>query len=141
MGDTRTPIHMQMLVNIVNISLGYLFIFVFKWDYRYIMNRRPCTASNYVFISHRVPYDRLNRTCCCRALNKVLGKRKHGFHITRKTFASRMLKSKTNTDTIVDFLGHSDKSIILKYLATDGYTMRQCALSLKGIEVEGGMLA
>ena len=109
--------------------------------YRYIMNGRPCVASNYIFISHRVPYGRLSRSCCSRALHKALDKRKNGFHITRKTFASRMLMSRTNTDTIADSLGHSDSSTVLKYLATDGDTMRQCALSLKGIEVKGGMLS
>ncbi|ACV63057.1 integrase family protein [Desulfofarcimen acetoxidans DSM 771] len=109
--------------------------------YRYIMNGRPRVTSDYVFITHRVPYGKLNTSCCRRALNKALNKRKHGFHIIRKTFASRMLKSKTNVDTIANSLGHSDTSTVLKYLATDGDTMRQCALSLKGIEVKGGMLS
>jgi len=36
---------------------------------------------------------------------------------------------------IADSLGHNDTSTVLTYLATDGDTMRQCALSLKGIEV------
>lgn len=109
--------------------------------YRYIMNGRPRTPSDYLFINHRVPYDKLHPGCCRRALNKVLNKRKNGFHITRKTFASLMLKNKTNTDTIADSLGHSNNSTVLKYLSTDSNTMRQCALSLKSIEMEGGMLS
>ena len=52
-----------------------------------------------------------------------------------------MLKSKTNTDTIADSLGHSNNSTVLKYLATNSNTMRQCALSLKNIEMEGGILS
>lgn len=102
--------------------------------YRYIMNGRPHMPSDYLFITHRVPYDKLHAGCCHRALNKVLNKRRNGFHITRKTFASFMLKNKTNTDTIADSLGHSNNSTVLKYLATDSNTMRQCALSLKSIE-------
>lgn len=109
--------------------------------YRYIMKGRPCVASDYVFVSHRVPYGRLSTSCCRSALNKALDKRKNGFHVTRKTFASRMLKSRTNTNTIADSLGHSDNSTVLKYLATDGDTMRQCALSLNGIKVKGGILS
>lgn len=31
-GDTKTPMLLQLLINIVNIVAGYLFIFVFKWD-------------------------------------------------------------------------------------------------------------
>ncbi len=109
--------------------------------YRYIMNGRPNMPSDYVFIAHRVPYDKLNPGCCRRALNKVLDKQKNGFHITRKTFASCLLKSKTETDTIADSLGHSNNSTVLKYLSTDSNTMRQCALSLKNIEVERGILS
>ena len=109
--------------------------------YRYIMNGRLRMPSDYLFINHRVPYDKLHPGCCRRALNKVLDKRKNGFHITRKTFASFMLKNKTNTDTIADSLGHSDNSTVLKYLATNSNTMRQCALSLKNIEMEGGILS
>lgn len=109
--------------------------------YRYIINGRPYVASDYVFISHRVPYDRLNTSCCRRALNKALNKQQNGFHITRRTFASRMLKSRTNTNTIADSLGHSNNSTVLKYLSTDGDSLRQCALSMKGIEVLGGVLS
>ncbi|MBC8343930.1 MAG: tyrosine-type recombinase/integrase [Bacteroidetes bacterium] len=107
--------------------------------YRYIMSGRPHMPSDYVFITHRVPHDKLHASCCRRALNKVLDKK--GFHITRKTFASCMLKSKTETDTIADSLGHSNNSTVLKYLSTDSNTMRQCALSLKNIEVKGGILS
>ncbi|MCB2354401.1 tyrosine-type recombinase/integrase [Clostridium estertheticum] len=108
--------------------------------YRYIIDGRPCGDSHYVFITHRVPYGRLDTSCCKRALAKVLDKKKTGFHITRRTFASRMLKTKTNTETIAVALGHSDNSTVLKYLSTDADTMRKCAISLKGIELKGGML-
>ena len=109
--------------------------------YQYITNGRPCMVSEYVFISHRVPYGRLGTSSCRRALNKTLDKQKHGFHLTRKTFATRMLISKTNTDIIADSLGHRNNSTVLKYLATDGDTMRQCSLTLKGIEVKGEVLS
>ena len=41
--------------------------------YRYIMQGRPSTSSEYVFISHRVPYSRLGRGACARALKQALG--------------------------------------------------------------------
>ncbi len=104
--------------------------------YRYILNGRPKVVSDYVFVNHRVPYDKLNTSCCRKALNKSLNKDMHGFHITRKTFASKMLKSKVNVDTIADSLGHSDCSTVHEYLATDATSMKQCALSLRGIEVK-----
>lgn len=109
--------------------------------YKYILKGRPKVVSDYVFVNHRVPYDKLNTSCCRKALNKALNKKMHGFHITRKTFASRMLKNKVNTDTIADSLGHSNCSTVHEYLATDANSMKQCALSLKGIEVKGGLLS
>lgn len=108
--------------------------------YKYIMEGRPKSDNDYVFITHRVPYGKLNEGCGHRALDKMLNECKKGFHITRRTFASRLLKSKTNTDTIANLLGHSDSGTVLKYLSTDENMMRQCALSLKGIEVKGGLL-
>lgn len=33
MGDTKTPMYMQVMVNIINIGLGYLLIFVLRWDF------------------------------------------------------------------------------------------------------------
>jgi integrase len=108
--------------------------------YKYILNGRPKVLSDYVFISHRVPYDKLHRNICRRVLIKILNKKNYGFHITRKTFASRMLKNKVKTDTIADSLGHSNCSTVHEYLATDANSMKKCALSLKGIEVGGGML-
>jgi integrase len=109
--------------------------------YKYILNGRPEVISDYVFVNHRVPYDKLNTDCCCKALNKALHKKMNGFHITRKTFASRMLKNKVTTDTIADSLGHSNCSTVHEYLATDANSMKQCALSLKGIELKGGLLS
>lgn len=108
--------------------------------YRYIIHGRPESSSDYIFISHRVPYSGLERSICARALKKALTNDSHGFHITRKTFASRMLINKTKPDMIAEALGHSDNSTVMKYLSTDSETMRQCALSMEGIEVKGGLL-
>ena len=109
--------------------------------YKYILNGRPEVVSDYVFVNHRVPYDKLNTSCCRKALSKALHKKMNGFHITRKTFASRMLKNRVNTNIIADSLGHSNCSTVHEYLATDANSMKQCALSLKGIEVKEGLLS
>ena len=45
-----------------------------------------------------------------------------------------MLIKGTPTPLIVDALGHSSNDTVDEYLATDGETMRQCAISLFGIE-------
>ncbi len=109
--------------------------------YRYIMHNRPSVASEYIFVNHRVPYGRVDRGACARALKKVLPNNPHGFHISRKTFASRMLMNSIKPATIAEALGHSDDSSVMTYLATDSRTMRKCAISLKGIDVKGGILS
>lgn len=109
--------------------------------YRYIMHGRPSASSEHIFINHRMPYGRLNSGACVRALKQALTKDPHGFHITRKTFASRMLRNNTKPAIIAESLGHSDNSTVMTYLATDGDSMRKCAISLKGVVVKGGMLS
>jgi integrase len=109
--------------------------------YRYIMHGRPSTASEYIFVKHRVPYDRLNSRVCANALKQALPNDPHGFHVTRKTFASRMLVNSIKPAIIAEALGHSDNSTVMTYLATDGRSMRKCAISLERIDVKGGILS
>lgn len=114
--------------------------------YRYVMQGRPESNSPFVFTHHRAPYKSLNRAACYRSLNNVL---KHpvkqvgsGFHITRKTFASNLLKAGTPVNLIVDSLGHQTNSTVSKYLALDEKNLRCCAISLTAAKIllEGGVL-
>jgi integrase len=109
--------------------------------YKYIVRGRPSTAARHVFITHRVPYNKLHRCVCAGALNRVLPTAPHGFQITRKTFASRMLVNSTKPETIAEALGHSDNSTVMTYLATDSRSMRKCAISMGCIEYKGDVLS
>jgi integrase len=109
--------------------------------YRYIMYGRPDVLSEYIFISHRVPYSRLNRIVCRKALQKALPERTGGFHVTRKTFASKMLTNGVQIGRIAETLGHATNQSVMTYLSTDDENMRKCAISLNGIPVRGGWLA
>jgi len=51
-----------------------------------------------------------------------------GFHITRKTFATRLLTVGTAIDTITDSLGHGARNAVDSYLAHDEEGMRLCPL-------------
>ena len=106
--------------------------------YRYIMHGRPNCSSEYIFIAHRVPYNKLSRRGCSRALQKVLPEKSCGFHVTRKTFASRMLKNGIQIGRIAETLGHSTNQSVMTYLSTDDDNMKLCALSLEQIPVKGG---
>jgi len=109
--------------------------------YRYIIRGRPEVSSEYIFISHKVPYNKLNRGVCARALGKALSKKNGGFRITRKTFASRMLIKGVKAGRIAETLGHVSNKNVMTYLSTDNDKMRLCALSMIEIPVRGGALA
>lgn len=102
--------------------------------YRYIIDGRPESTSSNIFISHKIPFGRLSSTACADGLNRMLkssslSKQTYGFHITRKTFASRLLRSGNSVDSIVNLLGHDGDHTVMKYLATDDAKMRMCAIS------------
>jgi len=108
---------------------------------RYIMDGRPPSVGTfgdgYVFIRHRAPFSKLERTSCRKALIDILSAYDlklpggQGFHMTRRTFATRLLTSRNKIDTIADSLGHSDRQSVGLYLSLDEAGMRQCPLSFE----------
>jgi len=110
--------------------------------YRYIYEGRPQSNSPNVFVHHRAPYRGLRMTF--GKLLKAAAVTQHdsepicGFHITRKTFASKLLTTGNPTATIAAALGHVGVSSIDGYLATNEDKMRLCAIGLKGIKYLGG---
>lgn len=111
--------------------------------YRYIREARPQSSSHHVFIHHRAPYRRLGRGTFSRILQAAIAAQGesgavHGFHITRKTFASKLLATGNPVTTIAAALGHVGVDTVDEYLATNEEQMRLCAISLKGIEYSGG---
>jgi len=111
--------------------------------YRYVCNGRPQSDSPFLFIPHRVPYKKLDKIACAQALHAMLGDSVcGGFHTTRKTFATNLLRAGVGVNTIIDSLGHSTDNTVNKYLSLDEERMRLCAMSLAeaGISLEGGML-
>lgn len=111
--------------------------------FRYIRDGRPKSIEPFVFISHKAPYGRLQRSVCARALTRFVDpspESGRGFHVVRKTFATQLLESSTKVELISDSLGHSTDGTVHKYLSLDEKRMRMCPLSLAeaGISYEGG---
>lgn len=112
--------------------------------YQYIMKGRPDSRSSYVFIRHQAPYDKLERGSCLKTIKEVLPERNvpgSGFHVTRKSFATTLLRQGTEINTIIDSLGHRSDSTVSKYLTLDEERMRTCPLSLSeaNIPLGGGL--
>jgi integrase len=108
--------------------------------YRYIIDGRPNAESEYIFITHRVPYTKLSHCVCWQALNKALPEPSAGFHITRRTYASRLLINNVAAGRIAETLGHADNSSVMQYLSTDGEKMRMCSLPMANVPLRGGIL-
>ena len=111
--------------------------------YRYICKGRPQSNSHHVFVHHRAPYCRFGRAIFGRLLKAAIttqcdSETIHGFHVTRKTFASRLLATGNPLTTIAAALGHVGADSVDEYLATNEDQMRLCAIGLKGIEYSGG---
>jgi len=111
--------------------------------YKYIMEGRPQSGTQgdgYIFICHRAPYSGMKTIQACRyALHEVLSAYGlelppgEGFHITRKTFATRLLTSKNSFDDISNALGHAVPKSAEAYLARDEEGMRLCPLPFESV--------
>ncbi len=111
--------------------------------YKYIMNGRPeaaATGSGYIFIRHQAPYIPLKVTTACRgALKRMLAEygfelsAGQGFHMTRKTFATRMLRADNKLDDISNALGHTRQETAEVYLERNEDKMRLCPLEFGGV--------
>lgn len=94
----------------------------------------------YIFISHQAPYIPLKVTTACRgALKRILAEygfelsTGQGFHMTRKTFATRMLRADNKLDDISNALGHARQETAEVYLERDEDKMRLCPLEFGGV--------
>ena len=123
---TKTPLTLPMPVPVGNAI------------YRYIKEGRPRVRSDYVFIRHKAPYGKLSNKTCTIALWSVLPERRSvhgGFHVTRRTFATNILRSGAGAGDVMDTLGHTDPTSVMKYLSMDEDRMRLCPLSLSDLHI------
>jgi len=108
--------------------------------YKYMRYGRPKSESECIFIRHAAPYCKVSTKICTNALYAILPERKavnhKGFHVTRRTFATNILKGKSGIDAVMTSLGHTDNTTVMKYLSFDSEGMKKCPLSLKGCDLE-----
>lgn len=130
---TKTQIRLPMPVEVGNAI------------YSYIRNGRPKADSGFIFIRSKAPYGKLTGKVCTNALYRILPERRNvtggGFHVTRRTFATNLLRNHAGIDDVMDVLGHRDPTTVMKYLLLDDNRSRKCGLSLieAGIPVKGGL--
>lgn len=135
-------------INIVQQKTGKILTVYFPINvgnalFKYIKYARPTSDSPYVFLIHRMPYNKPDSSLCNRALRSILPDAHNynqTFHSVRKTFATGLLNQNNKVETISDALGHRSDSTVYTYLSLDCEKMRMCALPLAsiGIDCKGG---
>lgn len=106
----------------------------------YVLNGRPASPSEEVFLVHHAPHGPFSRGCSLRNVSKryysaagVEGRA--GLHRMRHTAATDMLRSGATPDAIAAVLGHSKVENAMGYASVEADGLRACCLALP---VEGG---
>ena len=112
--------------------------------FRYIMKERPDTDSRSIFIRRYAPFIQLGPGACQNALKDSLPERNvpgSGFHVTRKTYATNLLRNDVPVQHVAEALGHQGLHTVHKYISLEEHRMRLCGLSLsdRGLLLKGGL--
>ena len=104
----------------------------------YLLNERPQSDSDIVFLRAQAPYAPLmSHTGIRRILFNVVNDadieakgRVYGTRITRHSAASRMLRKGIPLPVISEMLGHGSKDSVMIYITTDDAKLAECTLPL-----------
>lgn len=108
--------------------------------FRYITEERGQNPSPSIFLSSRAPHSSVGGIVCWKALKAALPERNvpgSGFHVTRKTYATDLLRNGVGTDMVAEALGQSGTASVNRYLSLDENRMRTCSLSLQNYGIGG----
>lgn len=108
--------------------------------FRYIKDERHSKASKNIFLSEKAPHGPIGRAACKSALDTALPDRnvkRSGFHVTRKTYATNLLRNGIGADIVAEALGQRGTASVHRYIALDVERMRMCPLCLSDCGVGG----
>ena len=110
----------------------------------YILNARPQSDSEFVFLRAVAPFKNLKVGSCIgsRMVQKYAAmsgvtwnkSERKGFHSFRRSLGREMLVNEVPLDTISEVLGHGSRNSTIQYMSIDMEHLRDCALPLTGIE-------
>lgn len=102
--------------------------------FHYITEERFPKATPEIFLSEGAPHKPVNRNAGNRALQTALPDRHvqgSGFHVTRRTYATNLLRNGVGAGTVAEALGQRGTDSVSRYLSLDEDRMRKCGLSLE----------
>lgn len=102
----------------------------------YILNGRPKTDAQHIFVRTRAPYKKM--TGMADIIRRYAPHDKYeklsGFHSFRRGIASQMLNAGVAADTVKGILGHTKIDSLKPYARISGVRLKSCAINLSGIE-------
>ncbi len=111
---------------------------------RYIIEERPVTQNDFVFVRKLAPFDPFaDHATCYEAVRRVFRKaginkdgRIFGMHMLRHNSASTMVRNAVPIETIAAILGHASPDTTDIYITTDEAVLKECVLPMTGISQE-----
>jgi integrase len=131
---TKVPITLPLLTDVGNALMDY------------ILESRVDSDANEIFIRGYAPYKAMKPGSTSKISLKYLSEfnkedcPEKGFHILRRTAATKLFENNVPSSVISASLGHLNLASADVYLSTDSKRMIKCALSLCGIECTKGEL-
>jgi site-specific recombinase XerD len=109
----------------------------------YILNARPKTEEQNVFLRFNAPYKPLKAAVtigeiyrdCCVAAGLPSSK---SFHTLRRSLATAMVTNGVAISDVAQVLGDSNIGSTKKYISLDSANLKRCALPFDGIALNGG---
>lgn len=105
----------------------------------YILNGRPISDSEFIFLRTQRPYTKLTNMGCLVSeyAHKALGKNRkmNGPHAFRRGMGRRLLEAGVPSHLICDVLGHATADSLRQYTASSLDFLKQCARTLEPIPV------
>ncbi len=101
----------------------------------YILNGRPESSSEYIFLRTYAPYPKLTSSSLYNTFNKyrfALGLSRRGFHDLRRALGTSLVTTGTSVTTVAQVLGHRNLESTKQYINLDIEHLRGVGLSLKG---------
>lgn len=103
----------------------------------YINNARPKEISNFIFLRHYAPFQKISTSVLRFRITQYFKKagidiegKKHGPHAFRSSLASSMVNADVPYEAVRVILGHNDPNAIKHYAKLDIEKLRECAIEV-----------
>lgn len=104
----------------------------------YILNARPSSKSNYIFLKEKMPYEKLNKGATANSIKRCMtnanithsagdGK---SFHALRRTFGTELVKANIPLPTVSQLLGHNSINTSKQYICLNDEMLKVCCMDI-----------